>query len=294
MMRRGPIDRYPIEWVLEQVALFEVSGTIELNTDHPATLFVRDGALCLVLAGIVEEAPDGPRGEATARRSSVEVLAEALRAREGWYYHHALGGHRLDVPWRWEVSTLVAEAKAGVAGPAGGGRWDGARVELRAGVPVPIAALGADAWSVVVAMAAPAQADAVAARLGWPPERIGEALDELAAARLVVGPSGPAGLRDPFASTDPVGGAAAGTAPLGFSAAPSGLVHEAPTTRPAELRPAAPLAWDGSPPADRAVAASFAGLPAPPPPARRPDVRPAAADDRRGALRRLISSLRAG
>lgn len=114
MMRRGPLERFPVEWVLRQATTNAASGTIELHTDRPATVFMRSGRVCLVVPGIVEGRgahPSQAEPEAHVRAKSLGALARVVDASTGWYYVDPLGAEDLDVPWRWDALQLLDEAQ---------------------------------------------------------------------------------------------------------------------------------------------------------------------------------------
>ncbi len=348
MMRRGPLDRFPVEWVLRQASTNAASGTIEFHTERPTTVFVRAGQVCLVRSGIVDGRSATPallEPEERARARSLDALAAVVGAAVGWYYLDPLGAEDLDVSWGWNALDLLAEAQrpgpppasaqrppsapspdpvaapsphplsalppggvpakplaplqaASVAAPALDplGSWAGSLLALRA--PSKEISLPPDAWEAIVALATVLPAADLGTRLGWPAPRLVAALDALAAGGVVVG-GNPEGTTATGRRTD--GRRAQGLAPSPDPPPDRSVVEPRPPTGPLAFAPT-PAASGSGRGADAPVVSSdlsiATGLPAapsivaPPSPALPPSSERPVLGERRGALRRLIDSLR--
>lgn len=182
MMRRGPLDRYPPEWVLRQANAHKVTGGIEFHTQQPVTFYLEGGHIYgaeegvgLLEQNLAERAmPD----EHTARDHTVRLLAEILGAEAGWYYHDPLGQHPGRGSWSWETATLLMDTRVKAHEVGALAEWADRSVVL---APTPGAdiTLGADAWAVVVELAESATAAELRARMGWSPGRLRDALSEI-------------------------------------------------------------------------------------------------------------------
>jgi len=182
MMRRGPLDRYPVEWVLRQAAASQASGTVEFNGPEPMTVFLHQGSVCGVAAGVASQDPSvvarlrAAGDEARARHEAVGVLATRLTARVGWYYHDSLADGDV-AGWRWRVAALLLDARVRGREDRSMVDWEGRTVSLRpTGEGI---SLGADAWAVVTALAQTLPAAELRVRLGWEGSRLAAALAEL-------------------------------------------------------------------------------------------------------------------
>jgi hypothetical protein len=286
MMRRGPLAQYSAAWVLRQASDHHTTGSVEFHTQAPLTLYLRAGALCHgmdgvpatgFVAGTEDEHPD----EATARTRTVDLLARALDASDGWYYLDPLGHHDGAGPWSWDTATLIQEARvrtqaSGGAAPSGCAETPGAeatsggplepvdravaleapeparaprRVRLTSPADGGQVMLSAESWKVVCALASERDALDLGRLLSWPVARLDAALTELDAAGVLC--SGPEPRPTPVA--------------------------------PGPACPRSAVLDTSAPPGDR-------GEPPTVPP--RPAPRAGASAERRGALRRLISTLK--
>lgn len=183
MMRRGPLDRYPVEWVLRQASANNASGCIEFHAPVPVTVFLDAGRIAAAVRGISSETEDAiaaaraDADEGEARRKTVTVLALVLQGEGGWYYHDPLE-HRGSGGWRWDTASLLTEAHAQTHGEQSLSAWCDRTVMLQVPERADVR-IGADAWAVVVELAGTAQAAELRGRLGWDPARLVAALDEL-------------------------------------------------------------------------------------------------------------------
>lgn len=278
-MRRGPLADYSAEWVLRQASANGASGSIEFHTGQPLTLFVRSGRVCHGVEGVAasgfstDPAAEPPQDEATARSRVVRLVAQAMRAADGWYYLDPIGHHDVTSPWGWDAAALVRDAHGREptslpptrvpptppARPVGGAATSEPPaptervVRLHAARSDAPVTLGAEPWRIVCVLAEPKRTDELRQALGWPAARLDAALEELTRA-----------------------GAIADEASVGVAPA-----SQAPGSSPAPRTTAAPPRRDATRPAPPTV---------PPAPGTRAAV--AAPVDRRGALRRLISSLK--
>jgi hypothetical protein len=182
MMRRGPLDRYTPEWVLRQANAHQVEGSIEFNTGTPVTLFLSGGRVYAAERGVdLLEADLVSRPlltETRAREKAITLLAEIMGSTTGWYFHDPLGQHpRLgSVPW--ETATLLMDIRARVHETSSLADWTGRSVALKES-PASSVTLGADAWAVVVALAAATDVATLRSQLGWSPDRLVGALIEI-------------------------------------------------------------------------------------------------------------------
>jgi hypothetical protein len=229
MMRRGPLDRYPPEWVLRQANAHAATGGLEFHTDRPLTFHLLDGRLYGAAEGVGPHAVAHPAAdELGARRHVVELLSDVLGRSSGWYYLDPLGEAPTRGAWSWETASLLMETRARVHEDRTLVEWTDRTVALRdtdaAGV-----ALGADGWAVVVAMASSTTTDELSRRLGWTPARLLAALTEIEQ-RGVLDP-GSARRPDPLGVAGP---AAATTAP-----SPGTRRHHGPLAPPPPISAAA-------------------------------------------------------
>lgn len=192
MMRRGPLDRYPVEWVLRQASSHQVDGSIEFHTSEPSTFFLRDGRIYAAEHGVGAEVAAGSdpsvwQDEAGARAQVVAVLASTLPLNAGWYYHDPLGHHASHAgTWVWETATLLMDTRARVHEHQTLAAWTERTVQVQ-GTSATSVIMGADAWSVVVALTDAAEAAELRARLGWSPARVLSAITELEQLGLLAG-----------------------------------------------------------------------------------------------------------
>ena len=183
MMRRGPLDRYPVEWVLRQASANNASGCIEFHAPVPVTVFLDAGRIAAAVRGISSETEDAiaaaraDADEDEARRKTVTVLAVVLQGEGGWYYHDPLE-HRGSGGWRWDTASLLNEAHAQTHGERSLSAWCDRTIMLQVPERADVR-IGADAWAVVVELAGTAQAADLRGRLGWDSARLVAALDEL-------------------------------------------------------------------------------------------------------------------
>lgn len=182
MMRRGPLDRYPPEWVLRQANAHQVNGGIEFHTERPVTFYLEGGRIYGAEEGVdlaeQDLADRAVPDEHEARDRTVRLLVGTLQTSGGWYFHDPLGRHPGRGSWAWETATLLMETRAKAhEGDALGG-WAQRPVALHRTSAASIT-LGADAWAVVVELAATVSATELRARLGWQPERLRDALGEI-------------------------------------------------------------------------------------------------------------------
>jgi hypothetical protein len=182
MMRRGPLDRYPPEWVLRQANSHQVEGSIEFNTDHPATLYFSGGRVYAAEPGVSlpesELAARPMLAEPLARDQVVRLLSQVMGSTSGWYFHDPLGQHPRQGSAPWETATLLMDIRAKSHETASLAAWTDRTVVLREGGASPIT-LSPDAWAIVVQLAGTAEASALRSRLGWSPDRIVSALVEI-------------------------------------------------------------------------------------------------------------------
>lgn len=258
MMRRGPLEQYSTEWVLRQAAANDTSGSLEFHTARPITIYLRGGRVCHAVAGVpagglqLSDDDAHPTDEAAARRHVVALLATAVDAREGWYYHDPLGHHDQSSPWRWETAALLLDARVRGHDRDALGRWGSERVALR-DRPASLGpiTITTDGWAVVRGLAATDDPAALRSDLGWTAARLVSALEELAGSGAVTAPATP-----PTTAPTPTPTPASAGSPE-----PAGLRTPSRTVAPLTGSPATVTV-------------------------------PPALDDRRSALRRLISVLK--
>jgi hypothetical protein len=183
MMRRGPLDRYPPEWVLRQANAHEAEGSIEFHTDQqPITLYIQGGRAYAAEVGVnLSETQLAGRpvlDEASARDQVIALLAGVLPAKAGWYFHDPLGHHPTSGAWAWETATLLMDVRSRSHEARSLSSWTGRTVAV-CRTPADSITLGADAWAVVVELAGSAKASELRTRLGWSPDRIAAALAEM-------------------------------------------------------------------------------------------------------------------
>ncbi|MCU1371080.1 MAG: hypothetical protein JWO77_2274 [Ilumatobacteraceae bacterium] len=217
MMRRGPLDRYPTEWVLRQANAHRAEGSIEFNTDRPVTLFFAAGRVYAAERGAdLLEADLATRPiltEERAREKAVELLAEIMGVTEGWYFHNPLGHHPRQGSEAWETATLLMDTRSKVHETSSLATWTGRTVSLHESPEASIT-LGADAWAIVVALARTTAVGTLRGQLGWSPDRLVSALVEIED-RGVLEPSPAAGWRPP-----PPADPSVGSGPDGHRAGP--------------------------------------------------------------------------
>ena len=181
MMRRGPLDRYPPEWVLRQANAHEVGGSIEFHADRPATFYLDSGRIYAAEPGVAvrEDLSDGSiPDEDEARAQVVNLLSDVLDTEGGWYYHDPLGQHPGRGSWVWETATLLLETRTRSHEMHTLSAWADRSIVL-CDSPASAITLSADAWAVVVVLAEAASSTEVRARLGWTPGRLLPALAEI-------------------------------------------------------------------------------------------------------------------
>lgn len=181
MMRRGPLDRYSPEWVLRQAHAHQVEGSIEFHTSHPATFYLDAGRIYAAEAGVdLVEGGDHDLipDEAETRQRVVHLLAQVMGADGGWYFHDPLGQHPGRGSWVWETATLLMDTRAKAHEVNALATWAERTVSLDDTRSDTIT-LSRDAWAVVVQLAASASSTDLRTRLGWQPDRLTAALDEM-------------------------------------------------------------------------------------------------------------------
>lgn len=182
MMRRGPLDRYPPEWVLRQANAHRVEGSIEFHSDRPVTLYLAEGRIYAAERGVsLAEADLAGRPvlpEQRAREKVVSILAEVLASSSGWYFHDPLGHHPRGGAATWETATLLMDTRAKAHESNSLAAWAGRSIVLQE-TPAASITLGPDAWAVVVQLAGTAKASELRAQMGWSPSRLAEALSEI-------------------------------------------------------------------------------------------------------------------
>jgi len=222
MMRRGPLDRYPVEWVLRQASAHEITGSLEFHAEVSATFHLHGGRVYAADPGVGDTASpaSSPTDELEARKEVVQLLADVLDARDGWYYLDPLGHAPGRGAWAWETASLLMETRARAHEDRTLSAWRERTVMLR---PAPHAevVLSADAWQVVVSLAGTATTSQIVDRLGWNPGRMLAALDDLERAAIL----------------DPDVGTAIGSAP----AATAALPDAAPNRHAGPLAPPPPI-----------------------------------------------------
>ena len=205
MMRRGPLDRYPPEWVLRQANAHAAEGSIEFHTDRPITLYLQGGKVYAAEVGVnlsetdLVERPTSDEGG--ARDQLITLLTGVMTSESGWYFHDPLGQHPSNGAWTWETATLLMDVRARTHETRSLASWTGRTVALH-DTQADSVTLGPDAWAVVVKLAGDANAGELRARLGWSPDRIAAALSEIED-RGVLAPS-PAASTVPAAPAAPV------------------------------------------------------------------------------------------
>jgi hypothetical protein len=182
MMRRGPLDRYPPEWVLRQANAHRVAGSIEFNTDHPVTLYLTGGQVYAAEQGVglpeSELATRPMLAEPLARDQVVRLLSQVMDATTGWYFHDPLGQHPREGSTPWETATLLMDIRAKTHETSSLDAWTDRTVALSEGPSSPVT-LSSDAWAIVVQLAGSAEAGELRTRLGWSPDRLASALVEI-------------------------------------------------------------------------------------------------------------------
>ncbi|MFN8016851.1 MAG: hypothetical protein U0P45_01875 [Acidimicrobiales bacterium] len=179
MMRRGPLDRYPVEWVIRQAGAHQATGSIEFHAGRPATFYF-DAGRVYAAVDEADEAAELPADEVEARRTAVELLVRTLgeAAGDGWYYHDPLAHLPIRGSWSWDTATLLLETRTTAYERDALASWAERPVSLRE-TPTAAITLGADAWAVVVELAATAAAGELREQLGWSPARLVAALTEI-------------------------------------------------------------------------------------------------------------------
>jgi hypothetical protein len=182
MMRRGPLDRYPVEWVLRQASTSRAGGSIEFHGPEPMTVFLDAGQVIGAAAGIASEDPGvltvacSEPEESSARDLVVSLLGSRVAGRTGWYYHDPLE-HRVSAPWGWDVAALLADARIRGRDDRTMAEWSDRTVGLRpTGEGI---SLSADGFAVVATLAQTLPAAELRLRLGWTASRMAAALQEL-------------------------------------------------------------------------------------------------------------------
>ena len=258
MMRRGPLDRYPVEWVLREAAAHRVDGALELQSDETVTVYLQGGLIYGATPGPAADAVEGdlPADEDEARAQTVALLTRVVHARTGWYHHDPLGHLPGAGTWGWESAALVAATRPPApappkpTAPAPGGPAASVHPQAAAGSTAagPTSAhpsasvperrftlrpsrtgsvtISADAWALVAALAPEGRLDELAGRLGWDGPRAGAALDELLRAGLTGSPAA-----DPAPRPDP------GSEIAGGSGADDGDGADEPSGRRAAVLP---------------------------------------------------------
>lgn len=288
-MRRGPLDRYPLDAVLRTAAEEHASGSIAVEALTAGTIHLVSGAICFATLDGMALPPafvDGrDPGRDVVRRQVEEVVAVLVECRTGWYHHDPIGAEGIEDRWRFAVPSVLDAVRHLQAETLAARPWTGRPLRL-----VPVDAdvrVSADAWNVVAAIAGAATAHQARHELGWDGGRLAAALAELDAAGLLRAEQaverGPAAAPPPE-SVPPRAGTAPGPTPTPRPRPAVAPLTARVTTTP---RPLVPLARAGAGGPVPAVAA----------PARlaAPSVPPApgsGSSARRHALKRLIDSLR--
>lgn len=267
MMRRGPLADYPLEGVLRTAAAERVSGSITTEgATVDGTIYLVGGQLCGAEIHGTAPSPglhgDQPDAKQMARHLEV-VVAVLAEARGGWYHHDPIGTTQVHTPWQFSVEEVLAAAEQRRRSSMPVRRW--ALRPVRVQAPSDLGTtLERDAWHVIAALASPSVLHRVHDDLGWPPERLAEALTELERAGVLV-----------------TGHEATPTPAAAVAAATTWDGTVSTTTRP--LTAVARLGTELAP-AVAGAAPAVAGSPADEP------IDPPAT--RRTALKRLIDSLR--
>jgi hypothetical protein len=218
MMRRGPLDQYPVEWVLRQAHAHRTTGSVEFHVGEPVTVYLDEGRVYAAAPGVGTDAAGwaDPQAETEveARRRTVSLLSQAIHAGDGWYFLDPFGHRPTNGTWTWELATLLMEVRSKAHEGDTLGAWSSRTIGLQETTEGHVT-LGADAWAVVAALAGAASSSALRERTGWSPGRLVQALAEIERA----------GVLDPGAAWRPA----------------AGVEPDAPTTAPADLtgRPAA-------------------------------------------------------
>jgi hypothetical protein len=272
MMRRGPLADYPIDGVLRTAAAERVSGSITTEgATVDGTIYLSGGHLCGAEIHGTAPSPDlhgdQPDPKRVARHLEV-VLAVLTEARGGWYRHDPIGTAHIHTRWQFTVDEVLTAAEQRRRSSMPIRRW--ALRPVRVQAPSDLGTtLDRDAWHVIATLASPAVLHRIHDELGWPPERLAEALSELERAGVL------ATGHDTAPAPAPAPAAAAATGAARHASGWDGTVST--TTRP--LAAVSRLGADLAP----AVAG---GRPAA---VEEPSDPPAS---RRTALKRLIDSLR--
>lgn len=327
-MRRGPLDRYPIDEVLSTAAAEGADGVIEVMASTVGRVYLTRGMIYLItIDGLADPIDVDGHVRVTQellREHVVTGLASLLEARNGFYHHDPIGAHPGGVYWTFPVAEVLPAARSEAAGNKPLGDWANARAQAVA-TERPEVRLGRDAWNVLAAMTVASPVLQIRKRSGLSSERLTEVLDELQAAGLLSGGPGAgaqSGHDRPVASPRPLhldkarGINGSGTRPR-LDSRPPQFPRTAAGSSPIPPRPVpeagAKPQLPGSPPAvvampnvgsDAPLPANFVGrsdetatgireLNGSPAVANAGSDNTESTNTRRSALQRLISSLRA-
>jgi hypothetical protein len=182
MMRRGPLDRYPVEWVLRQAYAHRISGSVEFHVGEPVTVYLDEGRVYAAApgtgAGAAEWADPEAETEVEARRRTISLLSHAIHAGDGWYFLDPFGHRPTNGTWTWELATLLMEVRSKAHEGDTLGAWSSRTIGLQETEGSQVT-LTADAWAVVAALAGTASAATLRERTGWSPSRLSQALSEI-------------------------------------------------------------------------------------------------------------------
>ena len=188
MMRKGPLDKYSVEWVLSMVAAESLSGSVAIRSSTSGTVYCWEGSITFAT---LEDLPLPSDVSATADpsketlQSHVEsVLGVLIQADEGWYYydpleHHNDGGH-----WLLEVEGTLRRVRDRMVQDQAVRRWSSQPLQLRT-VAEPRIVVDQDMWAVLVAMTSPITTSVLVDRLTWNPRRVAVALERLEQLRVL-------------------------------------------------------------------------------------------------------------
>jgi hypothetical protein len=182
MMRKGPIERFPVADTLRTAADEGRSGTISVSSATSGVIYLEKGYVYFAaLDGVpvpLDMSPSERPPKEAVRRFVESVLCVLVEQREGWYEYDPLGRHPDGVRWVFGLDAMEAAVRSRLAEDAPLRPWSGRPVDL-APTPSSFVRVSADMWSVVMAMASPTSSHDLRDRLGWEPERLAVALGQL-------------------------------------------------------------------------------------------------------------------
>lgn len=189
MMRKGPLDQYPLAGVLRSAAAERLSGSIEVEAEISGLLFFESGGLYLATldgaAPPAELTGANPSEIGRLREHLTTVVAALLTQQRGWYHQHQvhqpLGRHPVWHRRAVDLEEVLQVATSIVTRPSLD-RWS--RSMLRVSDQAGSVCLDPEMLTVVAAMTRPTAAYELASSLGWDEERLAATFDRLAQAGL--------------------------------------------------------------------------------------------------------------